>query len=126
MAGRSRLVPPSTRMTRSRPQPHARSPVAHEGQASVPDARSADAASASAHSSIEAVLPVECPRSPAGGTRHREGQFVLQAPRPDATPQPERPSAGKTTPESILPLHGPRGLSLGQVVHSSRADGHED
>jgi hypothetical protein len=40
------------------PAPHGRGrPVPHKGQASTPDARSADPASASAHSSIQAILP---------------------------------------------------------------------
>ena len=57
--GRSRCRrPPAIRISRSRPCPHGRSrPAWHDGQASAPDARATDAASASVHSSIRAVLP---------------------------------------------------------------------
>ena len=51
-----RLVSAPVRIARSRPQPQARScPARHEGLASAPDARSADAAPGSAHSRIGAL-----------------------------------------------------------------------
>ena len=66
-----RLAPAPVRIARSRPQPQARSrPSRHEGQASAPDARSVDAASGSAHSSIGAVLPSH-------GTTFPGGRHVL-------------------------------------------------
>jgi hypothetical protein len=89
------------------PAPHGRGrPVPHKGQASTPDARSADPASASAHSSIQAILPGHgstvpggrCPppgavrvagcqavRRPATRTGHQQGKRHHEHPR--APPQ---------------------------------------
>ena len=80
-SGRSRTVaPPSSRITRSRPCPHRASlPVLHDGQASRPPARSAEAAAASAHNST-ASLPDHDGDDARPGHRAPEGAGVAACP----------------------------------------------
>ena len=90
--GRSRAVaPPSRRTARSRPYPHRFSrPARQDGQASIPPARSADAAAASAHSSTEGLPGHDGHDAPAG-PHARQGQLVLQPARSGRGPQPRTP-----------------------------------
>ena len=97
--GRSRAVaPPSSRITRSRPCPYRRSlPVPHDGQASSPPARSADAAAASAHSSTVGLPDHDSHDLPARHTTARGNSCcTLPGQAPARNPNCQVPR--KTTP----------------------------
>ena len=97
-SGRSHAVaPPSSRITRSRPCPHwASLPVPHDGQASRPPARSAEAAAASAHSST-AGLPEHDGHDARARAPRARGSSCCSLPGPAASRNPDRPGRQQTT-----------------------------
>ncbi len=105
--GRSRAVAPSGRWTaRSRPYPHRFSrPARQDGQATIPPARSQDAAAASAHSSTEG-LPGHDSTMPRPGQRP-PGGARCSLPAFSRGPRPRTPhTPGNDTMTTIRP--GPR------------------